>query len=86
MIQYLWYIYDTAMYAVYIEYICNHENNVPSRLSPQWLSGSSCTWAHMLIYMLITCINLFSNSVWIRCNVCSCFSACSIDCTDHKPR
>ena len=27
-------------------YICNHEYNVPSRLSPQWLCGSSCTWAH----------------------------------------
>ena len=24
----------------------NHENNVSSRLSPQWLSGNSCTWAH----------------------------------------
>ena len=26
-------------------YICNHENNVPSRLSPQWLCGNSYTWA-----------------------------------------
>ena len=26
-------------------YICNHENNVPSRLSPQWLCGNLCTWA-----------------------------------------
>ena len=24
----------------------NHENNVPSRLSPQWLCGNSCIWAH----------------------------------------
>ena len=23
-----------------------HENNVPSRLSPQWLCDNSCTWAH----------------------------------------
>ena len=30
---------------VYI-YICNHENKVPSRLSPQWLCSNSCTWAH----------------------------------------
>ena len=30
---------------IYI-YICYHENNVPSRLSPQWLCGNSCTWAH----------------------------------------
>ena len=26
--------------------ICNHENNVPSRLSPQWFRSNSCTWAH----------------------------------------
>ena len=30
---------------IYI-YICNHENNVPSRLSPQWLCGNSCTSVH----------------------------------------
>ena len=30
---------------IYI-YIFNHENHVPSRLSPQWLCGNSCTWAH----------------------------------------
>ena len=27
-------------------YMCNHENNVPSELSPQQLCGNSCTWAH----------------------------------------
>ena len=26
--------------------ICYHENNVPSRLSPRWLCGNSCTWTH----------------------------------------
>ena len=26
--------------------ICNHENKVPSQLSPQWLCGNSCTWPH----------------------------------------
>ena len=25
---------------------CNHEDNMPSRLSQQWLSGNSCTWAN----------------------------------------
>ena len=25
---------------------CNHENNVSSQLSPQWLCGNSCSWAH----------------------------------------
>ena len=37
------YIY-TYIY-IYI-YIYNDENNVPSQLSPQWLCGNSCTWAH----------------------------------------
>ena len=26
--------------------MCNHESNVPSLVSPQWLCGNSCTWAH----------------------------------------
>ena len=30
-------------------YICNHETNVLSRLSLQWLCGSSCTWAQPYI-------------------------------------
>ena len=30
---------------IYI-YTCNHENNVPSRLLPQWLCGNSRTWVH----------------------------------------
>ena len=29
-----------------IIYICNHENNVLSWLSPQCLCGNSCTWSH----------------------------------------
>ena len=28
--------------------ICNHENNVPFRFSPQWLCGNSCTLGHMM--------------------------------------
>ena len=26
--------------------VWNHENNVLSRLLPQWYCGNSCTWAH----------------------------------------
>ena len=29
-----------------VKYIWNHENNVPSRLSPQWLCGNSYISAH----------------------------------------
>ena len=32
--------------ARWTHYICNHENNVQSRLSPQWLCGNLCTWVH----------------------------------------
>ena len=40
------YIYIYICICMYIHiYICYHENNVPSRLSPQWLRGNLCTWA-----------------------------------------
>ena len=29
-----------------INAICNHKNNVPSRLSPHWVCSNSCTWSH----------------------------------------
>ena len=32
--------------------MCNQENNVSSRLSPQWLCGNSCTWAHDVRLMM----------------------------------
>ena len=38
---------------IYI-YICYHENNVPSRLSPQWLCGNSRTWAHNTPHIRVT--------------------------------
>ena len=34
------------MYVYIYIYIRNHENNVPIQLSPQWLCGNSCAWAH----------------------------------------
>ena len=42
------YIYTLIYIYIYmcIYNICNHENNVPSRLSPQWLCGNSWTWAN----------------------------------------
>ena len=33
-------------------YICNYENNVPSRLSPQWLCGNF-GFVFMIIYIYI---------------------------------
>ena len=38
------FVYVCMYIYVYI-YIYNHKNNVPSRLSSQWLCGNSCTWA-----------------------------------------
>ena len=43
------YIVFIALPVIYIYiyiYICNHKNNVPSRLSPQWLCDNLCTWAY----------------------------------------
>ena len=47
-------IYMQCIY-IYI-YICNHENNMPSRLSRQWRYGNSCTWAHD-VWLLIAGTN-----------------------------
>ena len=43
---------DSKFYAEF------HENNVPSRLSPQWLCGNSCTWAHD-VPLLQRYVNIF---------------------------
>ena len=43
-------------------YICNDENDVLPRLSPQWLCGRSCTWAHDVRYIHIPtyiCIHIY---------------------------
>ena len=42
------YIYIYNIY-IYVSIICNHENNAPSLLSPQWLCGNPCTWAHNVV-------------------------------------
>ena len=57
-------IYDTECSnlteARWTQYICNHENNVSSRLLPQWLCANSLTWAHdvRLIDMMYDCMML----------------------------
>ena len=38
------YIYNIHISEMGTIYICNHKNDVPSHLSPQWLCGKS--WAH----------------------------------------
>ena len=32
--------------------VCNHENNVPSQLSPQWLCGNLWPLIYICLYML----------------------------------
>ena len=47
------YLYLSMYLSKYL-HICNHENNVPCRLLPQWLCGNSCTWStcfHDCIYI-----------------------------------
>ena len=43
-------MYMYILIYIYNIYICNHENNVLSRLSPQWLCGNrtSCAQVHEL--------------------------------------
>ena len=40
-------------------YICIYiyipENNAHSQLSPQWVSGNTCTWAHDVLLWRISC-------------------------------
>ena len=43
--------------------ICYHENNVPSWLSPQWLCGNSCTWAHDILFFSLIKKFLFVNTI-----------------------
>ena len=46
------------IFTIYIYiHICHHENNVPSRSSPQWLCGNSCTWAHEHNNSINTCVS-----------------------------
>ena len=49
------YIFDYHIY-IYI-YIRNHEKNVPSWLSPQWVCGNSCTFHMMYGYTLLIPMN-----------------------------
>ena len=48
--EYIRYVFTLYIHVIHIYiyvYICSHENNVPSRLSPQWFCGNSCTWVHV---------------------------------------
>ena len=40
---------------IYI-YICKHENNFPSRLSPQSLCGNSCLWGRDVRFVCVSWI------------------------------
>ena len=48
---------------IYI-YKCYHENNVPSRLTPQWFCGNSCTWAHDVRFMMCPCAWVATKPLW----------------------
>ena len=47
------------MYNIYIIlHICNHGNNVPSRLSPQWFYDNSRTWTHdVRLHHVLKCMS-----------------------------
>ena len=55
------YIIDTFVLLYYKlnVYISNHENNVPSRSSPQWFCGNSCTRVHHVhhVHHVLECMS-----------------------------
>ena len=50
------YIYIYTYIHIYI-YICNHENNVPSQLSPQWFVATHALGHMMYGYTLLVPMN-----------------------------
>ena len=50
-------MYIINIYIYYIIYICSHENNVSSWLSPPWLSGNSCTGHVIYDYRMLIPMN-----------------------------
>ena len=56
------------MYVCMYIYVGNHENNVPSRLSPQWFCGNSCT---VLMQMYTNFLICFLNEKALRYLLCS---------------
>ena len=52
------YVYVYIYTYIYI-CICHNENNVPSRLSSQWLCGKTCIYAlgHMMTQQYIMCLS-----------------------------
>ena len=76
---------------IYI-YICYHENNVPSRLSSQWLCGNSCTWANDVLNQRVLNNlskehNISGSLVPAMCNRTSCAQVHELpqsDCGDNR--
>ena len=50
----LQYLKKQLSYEVHILYADKH---FPSRLSPQWLCGNSCTWVHNVRFEPVWCLN-----------------------------
>ena len=62
------YIIYTYIPYIYIYHIsCYHENNVPSRLSPRWLYGNSCTHmsCHKAIVVITERAHCFHDKIYI---------------------
>ena len=59
------------VYICIYTYICNYENNLPSRLSPQRLSGNLCTWTYDVQLLLNQRVISKLNKV-AMCNYISC--------------
>ena len=58
---------------IYI-HICNHEKNVPSQSSPQWLCSNSCTWEHD-VYYVPKCMSCYK-AIVVTTGRAHCFHDC----------
>ena len=59
-------------------YICSYEKNVPARWFSQWVSRSSCTWAHAVrVYYVLYLFQVYSVSFLGSCGTST--SRCSSD-------
>ena len=52
----------------------NHENNVPSRLSLQWLCGNSCIWAQS-VHHVSKCMS-YHEAIAVITGRAHCFHNC----------
>ena len=72
----------TYLYIYIYVNICNHENNIPSRSSPQGLCGNSCPWTHDALFIMCPSRSADTKPLYIyphqHCNPLQCYQLISL--------